>query len=82
MLMKVRLVVESNLFDFLYGVPPLTILLFVKRLFFLNGEQDLSAFLLVDLGLVKYPTYVCNVSQPIFLGRNDFVAYEEVQFCS
>ncbi|CAA6659803.1 unnamed protein product [Spirodela intermedia] len=51
----------------------------IQRLFFLNGEQDLSAFLLVDLGLVKYPTYVCNISQPIFHGRNNFVAYEEVR---
>lgn len=32
----------------------------VQRLFFLNGEQDLSAFLLVDLGIVKYPVYKCR----------------------
>ncbi|KAH7858227.1 hypothetical protein Vadar_021534 [Vaccinium darrowii] len=28
-----------------------------ERLFFLNGEQDLSAFLLVDLEIIKYPDY-------------------------
>ncbi|XP_078435165.1 zinc ion binding/nucleic acid binding/hydrolase isoform X2 [Wolffia australiana] len=49
----------------------------VQRLFFLNGEQDLSSFLLADLGLVKYPTYTCNISLPIFHSRNDFIAYEE-----
>ncbi|MQL74535.1 hypothetical protein Taro_006899, partial [Colocasia esculenta] len=49
----------------------------VQRLFFLNGEQDLSAFLLLDLGLVKYPPFICNVAQPIFHGRNNFLTYEE-----
>ncbi|KAK1273465.1 hypothetical protein QJS04_geneDACA015224 [Acorus gramineus] len=49
----------------------------VQRLFFLNGEQDLSSFLLVDLGLVKYPNYTCNTSLPIFRNRNDLLAYEE-----
>lgn len=48
-----------------------------ERLFFLNGEQDLSAFLLVDLGIVKYPTYKCIVSQQIFSGRDDLLGYEE-----
>ncbi|XP_050946042.1 fanconi-associated nuclease 1 homolog isoform X7 [Cucumis melo] len=48
-----------------------------ERLFFLNGEQDLSAFLLVDMGVVKYPTYSCIVSDQIFLDRNDLLAYEE-----
>ncbi|CAN6572874.1 unnamed protein product [Malus baccata var. baccata] len=48
-----------------------------ERLFFLNGEQDLSAFLLVDLGIVKYPTYKCTVSQQIFSGRDGLLAYEE-----
>ncbi|RVW82603.1 Fanconi-associated nuclease 1-like [Vitis vinifera] len=47
------------------------------RLFFLNGEQDLSAFLLVDLGIVKYPTYNCIISDQIFPGLNDLLAYEE-----
>ncbi|CAA0829119.1 Fanconi-associated nuclease 1 homolog [Striga hermonthica] len=48
-----------------------------ERLFFLNGEQDLSAFLLVDLGIVKYPAYRCIVSEPIFLNRSDLLLYEE-----
>ncbi|KAK1304540.1 hypothetical protein QJS10_CPB11g00855 [Acorus calamus] len=51
--------------------------IFPKRLFFLNGEQDLSSFLLVDLGLVKYPNYTCNTSLPIFRNRSDLLAYEE-----
>ncbi|KAI8011134.1 hypothetical protein LOK49_LG06G02225 [Camellia lanceoleosa] len=48
-----------------------------ERLFFLNGEQDLSAFLLVDLGIVKYPNYNCIISNQIFSSRNDLLAYEE-----
>ncbi|KAI7982822.1 hypothetical protein LOK49_LG15G02078 [Camellia lanceoleosa] len=48
-----------------------------KRLFFLNGEQDLSAFLLVGLGIVKYPNYNCIISNQIFSSRNDLLAYEE-----
>ncbi|PIA29938.1 hypothetical protein AQUCO_05800189v1 [Aquilegia coerulea] len=48
-----------------------------QRLFFLNGDQDLSAFLLVDLGLVKYPTYNCKISNHIFPDRSDLLAYEE-----
>ncbi|XP_048333318.2 fanconi-associated nuclease 1 homolog isoform X4 [Ziziphus jujuba] len=48
-----------------------------ERLFFLNGEQDLSAFLLVDLGIVKYPTYNCIITEQIFLGCDDLLAYEE-----
>lgn len=49
----------------------------VQRLFFLNGEQDLSAFLLVDLGRVKYPTYNCIISDRIFSNRSDLLAYEK-----
>ena len=56
----------------------MSMLLLVQRLFFLNGEQDLSAFLLVDMGIVKYPTYSCIISDQIFLDRNDLLAYEEV----
>ncbi|XP_051118179.1 fanconi-associated nuclease 1 homolog isoform X2 [Andrographis paniculata] len=48
-----------------------------ERLFFLNGEQDLSSFLLVDLGIVKYPAYRCIISGQIFSNRSDFLAYEE-----
>lgn len=48
-----------------------------ERLFFLNGEQDLSSFLLVDLGKVKYPTYNCIISEPIFSNRRDLLSFEE-----
>ncbi|CAK9176019.1 unnamed protein product [Ilex paraguariensis] len=48
-----------------------------ERLFFLNGEQDLSAFLLVDLGIVKYPTYNCITLDHIFSGQSDLLSYEE-----
>ena len=47
------------------------------RLFFLNGKQDLSAFLLVDLGIVKYPTYNGINSYHIFQGLNDLLSFEE-----
>lgn len=50
----------------------------MQRLFFLNGEQDLSSFLLVDLGIVKYPTYNCTDPEQVFKNRNDFLCYEEV----
>lgn len=50
----------------------------LQRLFFLNGEQDLSAFLLVDLGIMKYPTYKCIISEQIFQNRSDLLSYEEV----
>lgn len=53
----------------------------MQRLFFLNGEQDLSAFLLVDLGIVKYPTYNCTIAEQIFSGLCDLLAYEEVFIC-
>ena len=52
----------------------------MQRLFFLNGDQDLSSFLLVDLGLVKFPDYTCSISHPIFQERNDLLEYEEVNF--
>ncbi|KAI3459393.1 hypothetical protein Pfo_016056 [Paulownia fortunei] len=48
-----------------------------ERLFFLNGEQNLSAFLLVELGIVKYPTYRCIISEQIFSNRSDLLSYEE-----
>ncbi|GAQ79898.1 VRR-NUC domain containing protein [Klebsormidium nitens] len=49
----------------------------VQRLFFLNGEQDLSAFLLVDMGLCKYPPYRCSRTRPVFRTRADLLAYEQ-----
>ncbi|KAI3468424.1 hypothetical protein Pfo_025087 [Paulownia fortunei] len=48
-----------------------------ERLFFLNGEQNLSAFLLVELRIVKYPTYRCIISEQIFSNRSDLLSYEE-----
>ncbi|KAJ1697006.1 hypothetical protein LUZ63_005518 [Rhynchospora breviuscula] len=49
----------------------------VLRLFFLNGEQDLSAFLLVDIGVTKYPNYVCHASHKFFSDRCHLLEYEE-----
>ncbi|CAM8921116.1 unnamed protein product [Rhodiola kirilowii] len=48
-----------------------------ERLFFLNGEQDLSAFLLADLGIVKYPAYKCMTMDKIFRSRSDMIYFEE-----
>ncbi|CAM8914893.1 unnamed protein product [Rhodiola kirilowii] len=48
-----------------------------ERLFFLNGEQDLSAFLLADLGIVKYPAYKCMTTDKIFRSRSDMIYFEE-----
>ncbi|KAL5758235.1 hypothetical protein ACOSP7_020846 [Xanthoceras sorbifolium] len=48
-----------------------------ERLFFLNGDQNLSAFLLVDLGIVKYPIYNCIISNQIFSNHSDLLVYEE-----
>ncbi|XP_073007594.1 fanconi-associated nuclease 1 homolog isoform X2 [Typha latifolia] len=49
----------------------------IQRLFFLNGEQDLSSFLLVNLGLMKFPDYMSHVSHQIFQRRSNFLEYEE-----
>ncbi|CAG7896843.1 unnamed protein product [Brassica rapa] len=49
----------------------------VERLFFLNGEQDLSSFVLLDLGIIKYPIYKCIDSDQIFSDRTKLLAYEE-----
>ncbi|KAG2383956.1 Fanconi-associated nuclease 1-like protein [Vigna angularis] len=48
-----------------------------ERLFFLNGEHDLSSFLLVDMGKIKYPAYNCIISEPIFSNRRNLLSYEE-----
>jgi len=53
----------------------------LQRLFFLNGEQDLSSFVLLDLGIIKYPTYKCIDSEQIFSNRTKLLAYEEVFTC-
>ncbi|CAM6105052.1 unnamed protein product [Calypogeia fissa] len=49
----------------------------LKRLFFLNGDTDLSTFLVVDLGLVKYPTYRCWRERNIFDTHEALLAYEQ-----
>ncbi|KAG0617281.1 hypothetical protein M758_5G178400 [Ceratodon purpureus] len=48
-----------------------------QRLFFLNGDQDLSSFLLVDMGRVKYPEYKCNRKLPVFATREALLEYEK-----
>ena len=54
----------------------------LQRLFFLNGEQDLSSFVLLDLGIIKYPIYKCIDSDQIFSDRTKLLAYEEVFYLS
>ncbi|KAJ1258223.1 hypothetical protein BS78_10G058700 [Paspalum vaginatum] len=49
----------------------------IQRLFFLNGDQDLSSFLLVEFGVVKFPDYACSTSHCIFQERTDLLEYEE-----
>ncbi|CAN6172712.1 unnamed protein product [Urochloa humidicola] len=49
----------------------------IQRLFFLNGDQDLSSFLLVEFGVVKFPDYACSISHRIFQDRIDLLEYEE-----
>ncbi|XP_073151250.1 fanconi-associated nuclease 1 homolog isoform X2 [Henckelia pumila] len=49
----------------------------IERLFFLNGEQDLSTFLLVDLGIVKYPAYNCIITEQIFSNGSDLLSFEK-----
>lgn len=53
---------------------------FIQRLFFLNGEQDLSSFLLADLGIIKYPSYNCLTTDRIFRSRSDLLKFEEVRW--
>lgn len=53
-------------------------LLLLQRLFFLNGEQDLSSFVLVNMGIVKYPSYKCIITERIFSCQVELLAYEEV----
>ncbi|XP_024518087.1 fanconi-associated nuclease 1 homolog isoform X2 [Selaginella moellendorffii] len=49
----------------------------LQRLFFLNGEQEFHVFLLVDIGRIKYPSYRCARTMPVFASREDFLAYEQ-----
>ncbi|XP_073048729.1 fanconi-associated nuclease 1 homolog isoform X3 [Primulina eburnea] len=39
--------------------------------------EDLSTFLLVDLGIVKYPAYNCIISEHIFSNRSDLLSFEK-----
>ncbi|EFJ10355.1 hypothetical protein SELMODRAFT_427181 [Selaginella moellendorffii] len=52
----------------------------LQRLFFLNGEQEFHVFLLVDIGRIKYPSYRCARTMPVFASREDFLAYEQHPF--
>ncbi|EFJ07612.1 hypothetical protein SELMODRAFT_429676 [Selaginella moellendorffii] len=52
----------------------------LQRLFFLNGEQEFDVFLLVDIGRIKYPSYRCARTMPVFASREDFLAYEQHDF--
>ncbi|BBM97433.1 fanconi-associated nuclease 1 [Marchantia polymorpha subsp. ruderalis] len=49
----------------------------LQRLFFLDKGRDLSSFLVVDMGLVKYPQYKCLKSRHVFPSHEALVAYEQ-----
>ena len=48
----------------------------VQRLFFLNEAQNLSSFLIADLGVAKYPSYAVTRSRSVFTRRQDLLDYE------
>lgn len=48
----------------------------VQRLFFLNEGQDLSRFLVANLGIVRYPAYAVSRVRPAFADRAALLAYE------
>lgn len=48
----------------------------VQRLFFLNEAQNLSSFLIADLGVAKYPSYAVARSRLVFTCRQDLLDYE------
>lgn len=48
----------------------------VQRLFFLNEAQNLSSFLIADLGVAKYPSYAVTRSRSVFSCRQDLLEYE------
>lgn len=48
----------------------------VQRLFFLNEAQNLSSFLIADLGVAKYPSYAVTRSRSVFTCRQDLLDYE------
>ena len=49
----------------------------VQRLFFLNEAQNLSSFLIADLGVAKYPSYTVTRSRSVFTCRQDLMDYEQ-----
>ena len=49
----------------------------VQRLFFLNEAQNLSSFLIADLGVAKYPSYAVTRSRSVFTTRQDLLDYEQ-----
>ena len=49
----------------------------VQRLFFLNEAQNLSSFLIADLGVAKYPSYAVTRSRSVFARRQDLLDYEQ-----
>lgn len=49
----------------------------VQRLFFLNEAQNLSSFLIADLGVAKYPSYAVRRSRSVFSSRQHLLDYEQ-----
>ena len=49
----------------------------VQRLFFLNEAQNLSSFLIADLGVAKYPSYTVRRSRSVFTSRQHLLDYEK-----
>lgn len=48
----------------------------LQHLFFLNATQDVSRFLVTDLGVVRYPEYRVVRTRPVFASRAALDAYE------
>ncbi|CAD7696975.1 unnamed protein product [Ostreobium quekettii] len=49
----------------------------LQRLFFLNESQDLSSFLAVEYGAIKWPHYNVNVAHSAFTTQEHLMQYEE-----
>eukprot|EP00271_Cylindrocystis_brebissonii_P007485 TRINITY_DN21055_c0_g1_i1.p1 TRINITY_DN21055_c0_g1~~TRINITY_DN21055_c0_g1_i1.p1 ORF type:complete len:1170 (-),score=184.47 TRINITY_DN21055_c0_g1_i1:4-3513(-) len=47
----------------------------LQRVFFLNSEQELSVFLLADMGTRRYPIYRCWRTGPVFESRTSLLQY-------
>lgn len=47
-----------------------------QRLFFLNEGQSLSNFLVIDLGILRYPEYTVQRTRPVFPSREALLEYE------